>query len=268
MSLQYRDLITPDEFQQAVDLQKPIWDMDDREAVPYHVLIAMQHGGGVVLGAFDGDRLIGFSAGFLASREGKLLHWSHITGVLPTYQGRGVGSALKWRQRQAVLARGLNCIGWTYDPLQRGNAAFNLHRLGCVCQHYHADFYGEMKDRLNLGLPSDRFEVRWWLESERVLQRLQSPPSPVDLGDAHHALAMLPDGAPDEIEWPVGETLTLVEIPGDINTLKRDDPGLAYRWRMRTREAFVGLFEAGFVAVDFASYQGHHWYVLRREGGL
>lgn len=267
MSLQYRDLITSDEFQQAVDIQKPIWDMDDREVVPYHVLIAMQYGGGVVLGAFDGDRLIGFSAGFLALREDTLLLWSHITGVLPAYQGRGIGSALKWQQRQAVLARDLDCIGWTYDPLQRGNAAFNLRRLGCVCQHYHADFYGEMRDRLNVGLPSDRFEVRWWLESARVLQRLQSPPPPVDPGNAHRALSMLPDGAPGEINWPDWEALTLVEIPGDINGLKRDSPDLAYRWRMRTREAFTGLFQAGFVAVDVVSYQARHWYVLQRDGG-
>lgn len=270
MAIICRSVAQTDELRQVGNVPAAIWGMGEQEAIPYHLLVAFQHAGGLVLGAFDGERAVGLAVGFLGTREGKLLHWSHMTGMLPEYQGRGIGSQLKWLQRQLVLEQGYDCIAWTYDPLQRGNAAFNIHRLGCVCNRYRKNVYGEMSDRINMGLTSDRFEVRWWLNSERVLQRTDGPPAlPVDIKDIHCALVMLDDKSPGEIHWPDNHHKTLVEIPDNLSVLQQTQPPSVMLWRARTRETFTRLFDEGFMVVDFVSCtqndEKRYWYVLTRE---
>ncbi len=270
MPIEYRPLANRAEIEQAVSLYSQIWVSGDREAVPYHILTAIGHAGGLVLGAFDGSELVGMTVSFLGRRDGILLHWSHLAGVRPDYQGRGIGSALKWLQRRLVLEQGYNCISWTYSPLQRGNAAFNIHRLGCVCNCYQVEFYGEMQDSLNAGLPSDRFEVRWWLESPRVCQRAFGVPPEPDVTGWHVTLASQKDGAPGKIDWPEGVGETLVEIPYDINLLRKERPDLVSEWLLRAREVFTRLFSEGFCVVDFTSRWAENgaraWYMLRRGG--
>ncbi|GAB4527612.1 MAG: GNAT family N-acetyltransferase [Anaerolineae bacterium] len=266
MNIQYRAIHSSDEIEQAVEIHEAIWSVGERDSIPAHLIRAIQHAGGLVLGAFDGEKLVGFSLGFIGKREGQILHWSHITGVIPAYQGKGIGSGLKWLQRRLVLEQGLNCMAWTFDPLQRGNAKFNMRRLGCVCNLYCVNLYGELEDSLNAGLPTDRFEVRWWLDSERVRQREAAEPSATDITGVHRTLCCAGDGGPGEICWPAGQERTLVEIPDDINRLRANHPDLAMRWRLCTREVFTRLFEEGFWVTDFVSwYEGgqmRHWYVL------
>lgn len=269
--IDYRILTTPDQVAKLSDLWQLIWNTSDRDTLTAHVAIALHHAGGLALGAFDGDAIIGFALGFPGFIDGKLLHWSHAAGVLPAYQGRGVGTQIKWMQRQLVLEQEIDCIGWTYDPLQRGNAKFNLHRLGSMCNLYHVNLYGEMHDALNAGLPSDRFEVRWWLSSDSVCQREEAMPKMIDLTGIHHTLSMQADGKPGPVHLPQKEiTHTLVEIPYSINKLRTSNLEVAVLWRLRTRQAFTSLFAAGFSAVDFVSEPGaieanHHWYVLERR---
>ncbi len=269
MPIEYRPIISPEEIELVADLHGPIWSTDDRDAIPAHLLTAIGHAGGLVLGAFDGDRAVGFVVGFLGIRDGMVLHWSHATGVLPEYQGRGIGSNLKWLQRQLVLAQGYDCIAWTYDPLQRGNASLNIRRLGCVCNRYHDNFYGTMHDGLNTGLPSDRFEVRWWLNHERVRLRQYTLPPPPDIANAHCVLSQVDDGSPGPIRWPVGAAHVLVEIPASINHLKETQPDKALRWRLQTRQVFTRLFAEGFVVTDFVSQeaggQKRCWYLLASD---
>jgi predicted GNAT superfamily acetyltransferase len=270
MTIQCRPIISAEEVEALVDLHGPIWSTDDREAIPAHILIAIQHAGGLVLGAFDGSRAVGFSVGFPGIRDGESLFWSHATGVLPEYQGQGIGLRLKWLQRRLVLERGYNCIAWTYDPLQRGNANLNIRLLGCECNLYHVNFYGTMRDELNMGLPSDRFEVRWWLESERVQQRQRGlPPAVPEIGHLFCALSKQADGGSGDVLWPSGVSQVLVEIPEEINGLRKEQPDLALRWRLQTREAFMGLFADGFSVADFVSQgqggQKHCRYLLARH---
>ena len=116
--------------------------------------------------------LAGFAYAFPGWRGGRALWYSHMAGVVPAYQGMGLGLRLKRAQRDAALAAGLDEIVWTYDPLQAGNARFNFARLGGIARRYHVDYYGVMTDGINHGLPSDRFEVDWQLRSPRVAARL------------------------------------------------------------------------------------------------
>ncbi len=266
MTIQYRAIQTAAEIEQAVAIHEAIWSVGERDSIPAHLIRAVQHAGGLVLGAFDGELLVGFSLGFIGKRGEQILHWSHITGVTPAYQGRGIGSGLKWLQRRLVLEQGLDCMAWTFDPLQRGNAKFNMRRLGCVCSLYCVNLYGELEDSLNAGLPTDRFEVRWWLASERVRQREASGPPAVDITGIHRTLPCTADGVPGDVCWPVGQERTLVEIPDNINELRASRPDQALQWRLRTREVFTRLFEEGFWVTDFVSQREgsrvRHGYVL------
>ena len=245
----------------VADLHKLVWSSDDRDMVPGHVLIAIQHAGGLVLGAFDETQLVGFAVGFLGRRDGQWLLWSHEAGVHPAYQGRGIGAKLKWLQREHMLVDGLECIAWTFDPLQAGNAKFNIHYLGCTVNIYHENAYGVMQDQLNAGLPSDRFEAHWWLKRERVITRMKQPPEPVPVDGMHHTLAGI-EGVP-QVSLPDGQPRTLVEIPSDITHLKCTQPEVALAWRMATRKAFNSLFGMGYTVTEFQRDQnGRPCYLL------
>ncbi len=165
-------LDTPRGCRDHVYLQDLVWGFDPPEAVPVHLLVAVAHNGGVVLGAYDGDEIVDALLGLPALHDGHLAHLSHQLAVHPAYRHRGVGAALKWRQRNLVLAQGIDAIIWTFDPLQARNARLNLSWLGAEVRHDVRDYYGPMNDgRLNAGLPSNRLMVTWALDTPRVRER-------------------------------------------------------------------------------------------------
>lgn len=239
------------EYLAAEELQRSVWRMPDwRDAVPANLLITIQKNGGILLGAFDGDRLAGFAFSFVGIDRHLdpplLKHCSHMLAVLPEYQSRHLGVQLKFRQRELALAQGIELMTWTYDPLLALNAKLNLTRLGAVARRYIPDAYGEMTDGLNAGLASDRFEVEWWLNSARAR--------------ACAAGAPFTAGSETGMEWPYvrdaaeidGDNF-LVEIPDDLAALKAASPERAREWRSRTRAIFTRAFAVGYTATAFVT---------------
>jgi GNAT superfamily N-acetyltransferase len=164
-------------------VQRAAWDSDDIDIVPLHIMLTIARNGGVVLGAFAQDRLVGFVLGFLgtSNRYGaeapatvKLKHCSHQLGVLPEWQSRGVGYALKVAQREAVLNQGVRLITWTYDPLESKNARLNIAKLGAVCNTYIRDYGGCATILIGASRPID---FRWIGGSRRAGSRHASPAS-------------------------------------------------------------------------------------------
>jgi predicted GNAT superfamily acetyltransferase len=268
-------LETPEEMTAVEDLQRLVWTAPDIEVVPKDLLLAAIHNGGLVIGAFVADDLVGVSfgfPGFYATPDGpRLKHHSHILAVHPGWQSKGIGFALKRAQWQMVRGQGLDRITWTYDPLLSRNAHLNIARLGAVCNTYLRSEYGEMRDGLNAGLPSDRFQVDWWLNTVRVERRL-SRRSRLTLTPAHYRLAEATllearldrervARPPEEILSLTG-TLLLVEIPSDFLALKDADLSLARDWRFYTREVFEKAFAAGYLVTDFVHENGRSFYVL------
>jgi predicted GNAT superfamily acetyltransferase len=263
-----RPLESIDEFHAAEDLQRQVWQSNDLEIVPLHMLTTVAHNGGLVLGAFHADRLVGYLLGFLGTDEGqanrpalaRLKHCSHMMGVLPEYQGQHVGYQLKLAQRDFVSVQGVRLITWTYDPLESRNAQLNIARLGAVCHTYLESVYGLMRDGLNAGLPSDRFQVDWFITSPRVKERLFGQRAPLVLESFTSAGAEILNpsqvGAeglarPSE-QWRSAEnTLALIEIPTNFQTIKLRDMGLAQAWRSQSRALFREAFHAGYWVTDF-----------------
>lgn len=260
MDVVIRPLEAIDEYRACEDLQYRVWAMDDYlEVVPLHLLVTAQKNGGLLLGAFKGDELVGFVFGFPGFEDdGRLKLCSHMMGVDPCFQSAGVGYQLKLAQREQARIRGLDLVTWTYDPLEGRNAYLNIRKLGAICRAYIRNLYGLMRDGLNAGLPSDRFQVEWWIDSRRVRDRLAGTGSRIpEFGIQAHITGRSAEGLlkPGEPMLCFDLEFLKVEIPVDYQAIKSADPGLAMEWRMVTREIFDASFSAGYVVVDFVSHQ-------------
>ncbi|MEP7115765.1 MAG: GNAT family N-acetyltransferase [Ilumatobacteraceae bacterium] len=164
MTLEFRELRTAAELAPMPVLEALVWG--DVDLVALNLLVATVNEGGMAIGAFDGDRLVGSVYGF-ATHQPHVLH-SHYLAVDPAYRRTGLGLELKQRQREWCLANGRTAMRWTFDPLQLGNAHLNLRSLHAVGVEYHANFYGPMGG-INGGLPSDRLVVQWNLVDHCVV---------------------------------------------------------------------------------------------------
>ena len=279
-------LQTMEQYQACERLQQIIWCSDPIEVTPAHLLITAQRHGGLVLGGFDGTgEMIGCLFGFAgrvapdnpAAAGPSWQHCSHFMGVVPEWRGRGVGYRLKCAQREWALSQEFQLVTWTYDPLEAANGVLNLGKLGAVCRCYLRNLYGEMADEFNADLPSDRFEVAWWVGSARVRERVEQGWQRPRLDDLLRdgAVILNPGGPradgrlePGETREPEGERL-LVEIPARMQALKAADMGLALAWRLSVRAACEVAFAAGHTACDVvrAEVDGlpRVYYLLKRE---
>lgn len=220
-------------------------------------LRALAKAGGYVSGAYEDGELVGACFGFFAPPAREALH-SHIAGVLAQAQGRNVGFALKLHQRAWALEQGAAEISWTYDPLIRRNAYFNLVKLAAEPTEYLPDFYGPMDDDVNRSDPTDRLFVRWRLTSPDVTAACAGTPRETAVA----AAAMLdigPDGRPRPRQ--TAAKLVKVAVPDDVEALRAQDPALAADWRAALREVLGGLMGDGG---KIAGFDRAGWYIVER----
>ena len=261
----YRNLTTLEDFAEVVELERRIWGPGYEDVVPVPILAVTVHCGGILIGAFDGDRMIGFVYSLPGIKDGKPTQWSHMAGVLTEYRSAGLGRTLKLLQRDRTLAMGLDLIEWTYDPLQAMNAHFNFAKLGVVVEEYEENLYGTSASPLHQGNPTDRFVAEWWIRTPHVERRL-APAGPLTLrasglADAAKVNRTAPSGAwleSVDVDLSLDARRLLVEIPMGFTDMLARAPELALAWRICTRAIFTTYFARGYRAVDFS---------LDREGG-
>lgn len=180
-----RPLHSIDDFRRCVQITREVWGDSELETEPYVTFVIADHTGGQVLGAFDGDKLVGFTKAFVGLRERTPYLHSHMLAVLSSYRDRGIGRQLKLAQREDALRRDIRLIEWTFDPLETKNAHFNINRLGAISRYYIPNFYGITTSPLHRGLATDRLLVEWHLESPRVIAAINDlNPEPRDC-DSH-----------------------------------------------------------------------------------
>lgn len=268
-----RDLAGMDDMKMCEAIQQEVWGFIELDVVPAGLMAVMGHYGAITAGAFIGRRMAGFVCGFPGQGEGEPFHHSHMLAVRPEYQGSGIGLALKWAQADRVLAQGVRRVNWTFDPLQARNANLNINHLGCVSSVYRLNVYGNSNSPLHGGLPTDRLEPDWRLDSERIARarrrELIPPPGIPDL-PAVNAVSFRGDGLPvngDQAMPAGGDGDVLYLIPADFNDVLNKDIGLAMDWRVRSREALVELFDRGYEVVRFHRDDRNAAYRLRRRTG-
>lgn len=265
MKIEIRPLESDDDYLAVEQLQRDIWGTPEIEITPGDLMRVAARNGGVVLGAFSEARMIGFVFGFLGQRDdGVIKHCSHIAGVVSEFQNHDIGYRMKLAQREQVLAQGMKLITWTFDPLESRNARFNFNKLGVTCNTYLRNAYGAMRDALNKGLPSDRFQIDWLIASDRVAavlagERSRLMPSQLE----SEGVQMITRPA----RLTSGGDRLLVEIPANFQQLKAAEYGLALEWRLYTRSLFEELFEKRYFVTDLLVENGRSFYLLSGPTG-
>ena len=265
------------EIDELVELNRVIDAVWHREgdAVAMEMLRALAHSGNCILAARSGTEMVGATVSFRGIHEGRPTLHSHITGIVPGSQLRGVGLALKLRQRAWALANGIESVTWTFDPLVARNAHFNLTKLGAEAGEYLVDFYGTLHDDANGDDATDRLLAVWRLASPRVARALSglTPAPPVEI--------LLREGAPVVLDIDAGgrpllaglaawaETApeppgrALARIPDDILAVRSRDRRQADQWRGALRDVMTTLLAQGLRPVG-AIAPG--WYVFGADG--
>jgi predicted GNAT superfamily acetyltransferase len=259
--IKIRTISTIGEMHEVEELQRAVWQVPDIEIVPNTQLVAAVKAGGVLLGAFDGEKMVGFVYGFVSFEKGQMAHHSHMLAVLDDYRNHHLGEKLKRAQADFVLKQGISIMSWTFDPLQSLNAYFNFNKLGVVSNTYFVDFYGDNAPSFLHQNSTDRLWVFWNLQDEKA-----------DFaGDSENVkrLVQLGENQTPQI-FPFAENEYLaIEIPTNINTLQEENLELAVEWRRATRQAFIKAFEKEYLASNFyrknRDGQEYGVYLLKRK---
>jgi predicted GNAT superfamily acetyltransferase len=167
-----------EEMRACVALQKEVWGFADIELVPLRMFVVAEKVGGQVIGAFEGNELVGFAFAVPGVRDQHAFLYSHMLAVREQYRNTGLGRRLKLAQRDNAISRGFERMEWTFDPLEIKNSYFNLERLGAIARRYNVNQYGITSSSLQGGLPTDRLVAEWWLRSERVEHLLATGSNP------------------------------------------------------------------------------------------
>ena len=231
------------EYEACLALQRQVWGFADEDLVPTRLFIVAHKIGGQVIGAFDGDRLVAFALGIPGNRNGHLYMHSHMLAVEASYRNAGLGRRVKLFQREDALARGVDLIEWTFDPLEIKNAYLNIEKLGAIARRYTINQYGLISSSLQGGLPTDRLTAEWWLKSKRVEAVLN--------GGVHPAVK--------------GETT--VEVPAEIYGWKASPAHRheALEVQQRNRAQFLEAFDKGLAVLAYErDAHGNGKYVLGR----
>jgi predicted GNAT superfamily acetyltransferase len=237
--IEVRPLAVHAEFREAVRLQKEIWGFEDVELLPLRLFVVATKIGGQALGAFDGGRMIGFCLAIPGVKPGgkSYLH-SHMLGVLGEYRDHGVGRRLKLAQRDDALARGIDLIEWTFDPLEIKNAYFNIERLGAIVRRYVQNQYGTTTSHLHGGLPTDRCIAEWWIASPRAKAIIGGQP------------------------FPRNPVRARIAIPSEIAAIRSKDPKHAREIQQKASEEFRPSFDQGLAVIGFEKSEQAGTYLL------
>jgi predicted GNAT superfamily acetyltransferase len=252
------------EFASCFDIQRAVWGSADADLTPLPLFVVAAETGGQVLGAFAGERMVGFtlalaglhtkdksgapSAPYREPRRLKPFLHSHMTAVVDGWRDHGVGRQLKLFQRNDALARGIDLIEWTFDPLQIKNAYFNLVRLGAIARKFVHNMYGSFSSPLQGSLPTDRLIAEWRLNSPRVRKavsaRAGSKRTSADRGRVR------------------GGKIVRIRVPAELVSARNSQPDEALRMQAEIRQEFEHWLNLGYAAtsvtVDKSSQGGEY----------
>jgi|SRR5579862_5900601 len=232
------------EYESCVGVERAVWKSADIDVVPIPLFVVAAETGGQVLGAFHGSELVGFTMAIAGVRRGKPFLHSHMNAVLDRYRDHGIGRKLKLFQREDALARGIDLIEWTFDPLIMKNAYFNLMRLGAIARRYIPNAYGITSSPLHAALPTDRLVAEWHLRSPRVIRVLagkRATPS-------------------------FSKKAVRIAVPKSIELQKKADPARAARAQSMIRAEFLKWLSKGYAATAVAPGKSGMDYILEPWG--
>ena len=218
-----------EDFRACVALQKEVWNFSDADLVPLRMFVVADKIGGQVMGAFDADVMVGFALSVPGTRSGHVYLHSHMLAVRKDFRNGGLGRRLKLMQRDDAIARGIELIEWTFDPLEIKNAYLNIEKLGAIARRYNINQYGITSSPLQGGLPSDRLIAEWWLKSKRVESLLANGKN-----------------APIRTESTIGVPAEIYDWKAAAGTRAK-----AQQVQERNREQFLRAFADGYAVLGY-----------------
>lgn len=229
-AIHIRKVETAEAFDACVHLQQSVWQFPDIDIIPRRMFIVARAVGGQVLGAWHGEKLVGYALAIPGVRDGQPFLHSHMLAVSPEYRNRGIGIKLKFAQREDALARGIDRIEWTFDPMQIKNAYLNIEKLGAIARRYSVDFYGRSNSPLHGQLPTDRLHAEWWLRSRRVaaIAAGQAPPA-----------------------CTINDTVAVTYFTAASSGTLQPSPAVALESLLNVRRRFGSLFAANLAVLNF-----------------
>jgi predicted GNAT superfamily acetyltransferase len=224
-----RNATDVEELRSFVGLQKEVWGFADNELVPLRIFSLAPKIGGQVIGAWNGEALVGFAFSIPGIRNGHSYLHSHMLAVKDEYRNSGLGRRLKLFQREDAIAHGYELIEWTFDPLEIKNAYLNIERLGAISRRYNINQYGITSSPLQGFLPTDRLVAEWWLKSKRVEALLSAQSAPTFKEDMR------------------------IEVPAEIYAWKANPETRqkAADVQLRNREQFLKAFSGGLACLRY-----------------
>ncbi len=233
--IEVRKIVSIPDMEACVHLQQTVWQFRDLDIVPRRMFAVANAIGGQALGAWAGEHLIGYALAIPGLRDGRPYFHSHMLAVAPEYRNRGVGKMLKLAQREDALARGIELIEWTFDPLEAKNAFLNIEKLGAIVRRYTPDFYGASTSPLHGNLPTDRLHAEWWLRTARVRALIAG------------------EGLP---KYSINETITVTYSRAGSGGIAPPLPVLALESLLELRHQFTKAFAAGLTVLRFQNLTG------------
>jgi predicted GNAT superfamily acetyltransferase len=263
-SITFRSITTEKELQACIELQAKIWGLgpDGCDSLITLKVLSMESPPmGLVMGAFDGDRMVGLVI-YLPTRSAGCLY-GHMLGMLPEYRDAGIGfdiqrQVLEWCRSHDVVK-----LVWTYEPLEGRNAQLYLNRFGACVVAYKPDCF-VVEDEMNSGMPIDRFLVEQDLLLPRTQACLDGRYKAPELSTVLGLLPVAQSGS-----MPDADRI-LVQIPGDLQVLKQTDRDAAIAMRQETRLLFSEYINRrGYRCRTLISGQlqgeRQNYYLLERE---
>ncbi|MHA1198046.1 MAG: GNAT family N-acetyltransferase [Candidatus Heimdallarchaeaceae archaeon] len=256
--IEYRELTDFEEYSQLEEIQQDAWDVPDRELVPKRIPYATFKSGGLVIGVYLDDLMIGYVWGWVGySKQTGNYIYSHHNAVRKEYQNKGIGFQLKSEQRKWSIKNGFDQIKWVFDPLQTNNCYLNIHKLGATCNSYKINYWLDLKDELNEGIDTDRFFCTWDLKSEHVKNCLNQKYTDFsDLITNQENLVIDTKKNGDfleiiELSLDASKQYIGIEVPSNYIKMKKANKPLAIDWRFQTRTIFQNYFKKGYTVIDF-----------------
>ncbi|AJK86135.1 GNAT family N-acetyltransferase [Lysinibacillus fusiformis] len=265
-----RKVMTPIEIAEVQKLNAEIWGS---QAIPSHQLLAVVQNGGLVLGAYLEEKLIGFNYCFVGSHDREIYLHSHMIGVNKAYREQGVGELLKHAQQEYAKENGFQLVRWLIEPLEVSLANLAFLKLNAMSYQYENDYYGALQDDFNEGLPSDRLVVEWWIEREQMADSIDELE---EIADEIVPWTLTVDGLPVldidntfQMEQSFHQDAYLLPIPQYLQKLKVESPKLAEDWRYKIRKILTTLFNQDYAIVRVKKHPEYvHSYLLVRRSLL
>lgn len=276
MSIAIERLGSPEAFSACERLQREIIGAGERQILPAYLLVALQRGSGVVLGAYEikvePPQPCGCLVDLPMRYDENIGYFTLFHGVKREVRNRGIGYRLRVAEREACQREGGGLITWMLDPLRSLEAHFAFNKLGAIAVSYERNLYGELSDPANQGLATDRLMVEWWIDSTRVAAVIDGSELPhhfrlgLDRMEVVTKTKLTGKGLRRLVSFeaePRGEVI-LVEIPVDLDRLLVRDPALARDWRIKTRDVFEVLLASGYTLSGFVHEAGRSFHLLER----